>query len=596
MTDIPRDGWGRPLIQPPEGGKLVAYTRSSTLGKALEDTSNLQKWSMRLVALGLVARHDLLNLVARCDVNDKEALNALTEQAKEHAGGTSAASIGTAKHRLLEDYDRGIPIPFLIGNDQATIDAWTQLQHTFGFAIHPDHIECFGVCDEIQVAGTTDRLVDYCKYPGALTVLDIKTGSSSSADYAGLGWGVQLACYAHSLAYTWDGTTGVRTPLPINTETALVAHIPADGGQPGLYEVDIEAGWEWALLAKQVRDARTVAKKSAIRLADPIDTVPPTAHPSPDDPFKGLGAETYENTGIVVTVKATPEFKIVTVPKDEAPKSAGETVQETMKRLNADTEWAQTQRTREWITARIEDIKNYPDALQDLLAWWPKEIPTLKKSDNHTLGQLIQIGHLLDDVRAKHALPWAPEDAQDPLKPPKEPKHNVILDGPIPVAQPYRRDDPDECGTADPDMVSALNKRFKGMKDESKAKFNMWREEANLANCGFKLSDDPTKRKAAIMRAMLQWAEVNPEFGTDNDVAWGCIRSVLEADEDELDLMQNTGVLFTQLTKQQADAVADLGMVYDAGDVALSFDERGPKLSGDTFDAMMDKYLGEVME
>ena len=35
MNEIPRDRWDRPLIIPPNGGQPVAYTRVSTLAKAL---------------------------------------------------------------------------------------------------------------------------------------------------------------------------------------------------------------------------------------------------------------------------------------------------------------------------------------------------------------------------------------------------------------------------------------------------------------------------------------------------------------------------------------------------------------------------------
>ena len=36
--DIPRDGKGRPLITPADGGKPIPYTRASKFGDALEDT------------------------------------------------------------------------------------------------------------------------------------------------------------------------------------------------------------------------------------------------------------------------------------------------------------------------------------------------------------------------------------------------------------------------------------------------------------------------------------------------------------------------------------------------------------------------------
>ena len=45
MNEIPRDRWDRPLIIPPNGEQPVAYTRVSTLAKALDDLSQLMAWS-----------------------------------------------------------------------------------------------------------------------------------------------------------------------------------------------------------------------------------------------------------------------------------------------------------------------------------------------------------------------------------------------------------------------------------------------------------------------------------------------------------------------------------------------------------------------
>ena len=46
--DIPRDGKGRPLITPADGGKPIPYTRASKFGDALEDTFNLSRWQQRM--------------------------------------------------------------------------------------------------------------------------------------------------------------------------------------------------------------------------------------------------------------------------------------------------------------------------------------------------------------------------------------------------------------------------------------------------------------------------------------------------------------------------------------------------------------------
>jgi hypothetical protein len=47
-TEIPRDRWGRPLIEPPDGGKPIGYTRVSTLAKALDDKTSLMDWKCRI--------------------------------------------------------------------------------------------------------------------------------------------------------------------------------------------------------------------------------------------------------------------------------------------------------------------------------------------------------------------------------------------------------------------------------------------------------------------------------------------------------------------------------------------------------------------
>ena len=40
-----RDRWGRYQVLPPRGGKLVGYTRATTIAKILDDSSSLMAWN-----------------------------------------------------------------------------------------------------------------------------------------------------------------------------------------------------------------------------------------------------------------------------------------------------------------------------------------------------------------------------------------------------------------------------------------------------------------------------------------------------------------------------------------------------------------------
>lgn len=245
-----RDRWGRPLIAPPDGSKPVAYTRATTLAGTLDDLYGLMGWKQRMTAVGLAARNDLLLAVKAVDDPDrhKKQLDGIVEQATEAAAASAGATMGTAMHSLTEQYDLTGEIPSgLPETAQRSLYAYaTAVDH-----IKFTHVEQFLVCDDLRAAGTTDRigLVD-----GVPTILDLKTGKTLK--YSGLKIAIQLAIYAHGQQY--DPDTGVRTPVEgINLERACVIHLPID--QPDvctLHWVDIDAGWKFAHLADQVRNAR----------------------------------------------------------------------------------------------------------------------------------------------------------------------------------------------------------------------------------------------------------------------------------------------------------------------------------------------------
>jgi hypothetical protein len=251
VTEVARDRWGKPLIIPPDGGKPKAYARWSSYGDVLEDRYNLEKWKVRTAATGLAERPDLLLSVA-AHRGDKRQLDRLCDQAIEAAKGSSAATTGTALHKLTEAVDAGETLPTLPPSAAADLDAYKAA------TAHLDvvAVERFVVHDGVEAAGTFDRIVEV---DGTRVVADIKTGDVK--------WGigkiaVQLAGYARSVGY--DPADGSRTPLDVDLERALVIHLPQGQAVCTLLWVDIVEGWRGVEYARQVRAWRKTSKHLAV--------------------------------------------------------------------------------------------------------------------------------------------------------------------------------------------------------------------------------------------------------------------------------------------------------------------------------------------
>ncbi|MBA2336571.1 MAG: PD-(D/E)XK nuclease family protein [Acidimicrobiia bacterium] len=245
---IPRDRFGSPYVVPPNGGKPVPYTRATTWAGTLDDRWNLEQWKMRQVAIGLADRPDLL-LAVTTQRDDKKALNAAVQAAMEAAKSSAAATRGTALHTLTELLDLGRPLPTIPLDVVADLAAY----ETATAGLEMISVEEFVVVDELQVAGTFDRLV---RHEGKVKIADLKTGAS--VEYAMGSIALQLAIYSRGVAY--DHTTGTRTPLPdVDQEEALVIHLPAGLGVCTLLRVNIRLGWEAVLIAGRVRRFRKYA-------------------------------------------------------------------------------------------------------------------------------------------------------------------------------------------------------------------------------------------------------------------------------------------------------------------------------------------------
>lgn len=65
---------------------------------------------------------------------------------------------------------------------------------------------------------------------------------------------------------------------------------------------------------------------------------------------------------------------------------------------------------RTGLAARIQTLAFHPGALDDVAAQWPKDIPTLKHSQQHTPEQLNAIDHLISTIEDRYSAPFGPND------------------------------------------------------------------------------------------------------------------------------------------------------------------------------------------
>lgn len=292
-AEVERDRWGRPYVITP-AGERKGYRRVTTYIDVLEDKTALERYSKRTVLTGVALDYDqpssaehpsivrrALDTVTKADaalaelagnelasVNReaiekarKDALDALTDEAYEVAGGHAKAQKGTDLHALTELVDQGLPLPEGITDaDRADLAAYAATIKALGITFTDR--ERFVVNDELETGGTLDRAGLYKSERAGWqrarrVVMDIKTGR---LDYSAGKIGMQLATYARSDAY--DLATGERTPLKLDKKLGLLIHLPAGQATCQVYEVDLELAYRGLLLAREVyawrRDGKAV--------------------------------------------------------------------------------------------------------------------------------------------------------------------------------------------------------------------------------------------------------------------------------------------------------------------------------------------------
>jgi len=272
---IKRDRYGRYIIPDPETGHDRAWTRATTWAKTISDTYKLHQWQERMTAKGLVQRPDLFARVATTE--DKEELNQICEEAKNAAGAKVGANMGTALHSFTEQRDRGEEIRSMPAVLKTAVDSYSQALEAQHLLPLRDFIEAVIIVPELGVAGRLDRIltntapVGRWEESGHAFIGDVKT--AANIGYSWLEVSIQLAIYAHA-AMIWDPTNEKFLEMPkVDQNEAIVMHMPvpsaANAGYTDLYRLNIAKGWEYALLAGQIRDARK-DRRLAVRLGETI--------------------------------------------------------------------------------------------------------------------------------------------------------------------------------------------------------------------------------------------------------------------------------------------------------------------------------------
>jgi hypothetical protein len=293
--------WGRYKLIHPSTGRTVEWTRATTFAKSISDTFTLSQWGKRNVLVGATLRPDIVALAHGKDVSrDREDLNQWAEELEKAAGSKVAANLGTAVHSFTEQIDRNwarrhevyreeIPNEF-----KPYVGAYIRLLEDYGLEPVPHLIEFSTGVLQYEVMGTSDNCYRATRHivlrmprgevrlsPGEHVIGDKKTGKDLS-----YGWQeicIQLALYAQGMntlgVFDWESRTWEPDPLSrfaepgtkVRDDVGVILHLPVDPRSkkdPALYGVDLESGWNAAVLCERVRTWRKLRT-----LAGPVAVV-----------------------------------------------------------------------------------------------------------------------------------------------------------------------------------------------------------------------------------------------------------------------------------------------------------------------------------
>lgn len=252
---------GRYSAVHPETGKPGKFTRATTMAKTIAETYHLDRWRDRVVAKGMAMRPDLCELAQGMDVTeDRDALQEVAETAKEAAGARVGANRGTALHKHCERLEAGEDIlsERLSPATRRDLVAYRDALERSGIQMLTEYTERLVFNPDSNTIGRVDRIGwdhDLWDRP---RIVDLKT--QKDMVFGRMEIAAQLAQYARA-RWMWDSEQGTWVPMPeLDTDTAIVIHLPVGKAAPEFHQIDIATGWEYVKLALDTRKARNSAR------------------------------------------------------------------------------------------------------------------------------------------------------------------------------------------------------------------------------------------------------------------------------------------------------------------------------------------------
>lgn len=259
--DAPMGRWGwYELPHPITGEPKALFPRVSTISKTLADTYGLEKWKLRMVAKGVGMRPDLQAKAAALDPDvDKKDFADVVETAMQAAEAGRGANFGTAMHKFAERLDdgetvKGMGVPAALAAD---VEAYARVLREAHLTVVPEYSERVCVNPEYNYAGRWDRVVR--DRSGNLFILDLKTGKDV-LEYGSLEYATQQALYAYATHLCTPDFTSYEAMPGVDTDKALILHLPIGKGTGVVYGIDLIKGWRCARMSFEVRATRTDAR------------------------------------------------------------------------------------------------------------------------------------------------------------------------------------------------------------------------------------------------------------------------------------------------------------------------------------------------
>jgi hypothetical protein len=405
-----RGFWRHPVSKAPivtleNGKRLTCSAPSSRWKNHGENTFNLQKWSERMTALGvlLLPPDRQAEILRDVDLDDppKDLLDKFVLEAKDTAGAMLAAERGTHGHLLTELSDEGAAWLHRLteGEDlgidtaiqKAIVRCWNELTTRNHLEIL--HVEVPVVSELMAAAGTLDRIARVTKDleferadgsrvvipAGTIIVLDIKTGGLTIGGYRQPkyweGYALQILCYADGRPVRIDPEDPQLTEWATwrdegpSLEHALIAHLDI----PTALETGVVNG---SLIYVDLAEARKMEDAvQGVKYARKLRLFSPIPEDGPD-----------------VQVPATEDMQTEAPPDEELD-------------LHAEV--------LAWVCERIANIGADDRGRQLFLKSWPKNLPPVK-DNGLPPSRVDEVTKLLDRIEAEAGMTFPPMDPRAP--------------------------------------------------------------------------------------------------------------------------------------------------------------------------------------